>query len=133
MPHIVIECSDNVGRQADMPALVKRIHRAVLGTGVFPIGGTRTRLSERSIYEIADGAPENGFVHVTMRIAAGRDAETKHRAASAIFDELCAALEPLYERMPLGISLEMVELDPALSFKKNNLHEYVEERKAAKV
>jgi 5-carboxymethyl-2-hydroxymuconate isomerase len=30
--------------------------------------------------------------------------------------------------LPLGIALEMQEIDPVLTFKKNNLHDYVKQR-----
>ena len=36
----------------------------------------------------------------------------------------------MYERMPLGISLEMQEIDPVLTCKRNNLHDYVKRREA---
>jgi hypothetical protein len=37
-------------------------------------------------------------------------------------------LEAVYGRIPLGISLEMQEVDAVLTCKKNNLHEYVKQR-----
>jgi 5-carboxymethyl-2-hydroxymuconate isomerase len=133
MPHITIECSSNVVPKLDVARLVEDVHEAALSTGIFPVGGTRTRFVERTQYRIADGHPENGFVHVVLRIGAGRDLETKRRAGTAVFDALCAFLQPLYDRMPLGISMEVQEIDPDLNFKKNNLHEYVKERSAAGV
>jgi 5-carboxymethyl-2-hydroxymuconate isomerase len=126
MPHIVIECSANVSSRTDLNRLVQRVHAAALGTGVFPLGGLRTRVAQRDLYAIADGDPENAFVHVTVRIGAGRDAATKRGAAEA-----CDALEDAFERSPLGISLELQEIDPDYSLKKNNLHQYVTTRKAA--
>lgn len=132
MPHIVIECSANVGKRVNLDQLVERVHRAALETGVFPAGGLRTRVCERSRYCIADGDPENGFVHVVVRIGHGRDLATKQRAAEAIFAEVCGALKALFESSPLGISLEVQEIDPQLSLKQNNLHRYVEERRSAR-
>jgi 5-carboxymethyl-2-hydroxymuconate isomerase len=131
MPHIVIECSANMSSRADLNRLVQRVHAAALGTGVFPLGGLRTRVAQRDLYAIADGDPENAFVHVTVRIGAGRDAAMKRRAAEAIFAATCDALEDAFERSPLGISLELQEIDPDYSLKKNNLHQYVTTRKAA--
>lgn len=129
MPHIVIECSANLGDRVNLDELVDRVHRAALATGVFPIGGLRTRVAERSRYRIADGDPENGFVDVVVRIGQGRDLATKQRAAQAIFAEVCDALKAAFESSPLGISLEMQEIDPELSLRHNNLHRYVEERR----
>jgi 5-carboxymethyl-2-hydroxymuconate isomerase len=34
----------------------------------------------------------------------------------------------VFEKAPIGISLNMQELDPVLNFKQNNLHEYVKRR-----
>ena len=131
MPHIVIECSDNVRARADVPALLERVHAAALSTGIFPEGGIRTRLAERHDYLIADGDPSNAFVHVVLRIREGRDVATRRRAAETVFTAVCDALDATFQTAPLAISLEIQEIDPEMSFRKNNLHEYVERRKAA--
>jgi 5-carboxymethyl-2-hydroxymuconate isomerase len=131
VPHIVIECSDNVRARADLPALLERVHTAALSTGVFPEGGIRTRLAERHDYLIADRDPANAFVHVVLRIGQGRDVATRRRAAETVFEAVCASLETTFRETPLAISLELQEIDPEMSFKKNNLHDYVERRKAA--
>ena len=130
MPHIIVEYSANLRDEIHLDALLERLHRTALETGIFPIGGARTRAAERSHYRIADGHPDNGFVHVMLRIGHGRDAKAKAEAAGRIFDALCAHLAPRFDAGPLGITLEVVEIDPALSFKKNNLHEYVRQRGA---
>lgn len=132
MPHIVVEFSANIRDRIDLPRLIETLHATAIATGVFPPGGTRTRAAERTHYRIADGHPDNGFVHVAMTIGAGRDAATKQRAARAVFDALVAHLSPLYDNSPLGLSLELRESDPALSFKRNNLHDYVKARQAGK-
>ena len=118
-------------RLTDLDELVAKIHATALETGVFPVGGLRTRVAERAIWRIADGHPDKAFVHVTVRVGHGRDEATKQRAAAAIFATLCDVLQPAFDAAPLGISLEMQETDPALSFKKNNLHAYVKERGTA--
>ena len=135
MPHIIVEYSANIREQIGPETLIQCIHEAALRTGVFPIGGTRTRAAERSCYRIADGHPDNAFVHIVLRIGHGRDLETRRQAAEEIFHDVCQFLEPLFQRTPLGISLEVQEIDPAVSLKKNNLHEHVrarQERGAAK-
>jgi len=49
-----------------------------------------------------------------------------------IFDAACKHLAGIFEATPLAISLELQEIDPLTSFKKNNLHAIVKDR-AAKV
>ncbi|HET9390541.1 MAG TPA: 5-carboxymethyl-2-hydroxymuconate Delta-isomerase [Steroidobacteraceae bacterium] len=128
MPHIVIEYSANLRGQLDLPRLLEAAHTSALATGVFPIGGLRTRAYAAEHYRIADAHPDNAFIHITLRVGHGRDLETRRRACEAIFTSVCERLAPLQERIPLGISLEMQEIDPVLTFKRNNLHEYVKRR-----
>ena len=125
MPHITVEYSANIREKIGPQKLVDRIHEAALRTGVFPIGGTRTRAAERSCYRIADGHPDNAFVHVVLRIRHGRDLETRRKVAEEVFAEVCKFLEPIFQSSPLGISLEVQEIDPAVSLKQNNLHQHV--------
>jgi 5-carboxymethyl-2-hydroxymuconate isomerase len=132
MPHIIVEYSANIRGRIAPENLVQCVHEAALRTGVFPIGGTRTRAAERSCYRIADGHPDNAFVHIAMRIGHGRDLQTRRRAAEEVFREVCDFLEPLFQSSPLGISLEVQEIDPAVSLKKNNLHEHVRAREGQK-
>lgn len=128
MAHIVIEHSDNLRGRLDVPQLVRALHQAALGTGIFPIGGLRTRAYETSAYCIADGDPENAFVHVSIRVGHGRDLATRRAACERIFAAACDHLASLFQSRPLAISVEMAELDPELSLKKNNIHEHVKRR-----
>ena len=132
MPHVVLEYSANLEGQLDWPALLRTLRDAALATDVFPLGGIRVRAYRADHYLIADGHPDNAFVHIMLRVGHGRDLETRKRACEAIFAAACACLQPLYDRLPLGISLEMQEIDAVLTAKQNNLHEYVQRRPAAR-
>ena len=128
MAHIVIEYSSNLRGELDVQGLVDAAHAAALKTGLFPIGGLRTRAYEAQGYRIADGHPQNAFIHFELRVGHGRDIDTRRRACEQIFAAVCAQLDGLYARLPLGISLQMQELHAELNYKKNNLHEYVRSR-----
>jgi 5-carboxymethyl-2-hydroxymuconate isomerase len=130
MAHIVIEYSANLRGHFDLDAFLRAVHGAALATGVFPVGGIRTRAYEAQHYLIADANPDNAFVHISLRVGHGRDVETRKRACELIFAAACQQLGAVFERSPLGIALEMQEIDPVLTFKKNNLHEYVKQREA---
>lgn len=131
MPHILIEYSANLERQLEFPRFLTALRDSALATGVFPIGGVRVRAYRADHYLIADGHPDNAFVHIMLRVGHGRDLTTRKRACDAIFAAACEQLADLYARIPLGISLEMQEVDPVLTCKHNNLHEYVKKRQAA--
>ena len=128
MPHIVIEYSANLEAQVPFPRFLAALRDTALSTGVFPLGGIRVRAYRADHYVVADGHPDNAFVHIMLRVGHGRDLETRKRACDAIFATVCRELEPLQQRIPLGISMEMQEVDAVLTYKKNNLHEYVKKR-----
>lgn len=131
MPHAIVEYSSNLEADLDVLRLIDAVHAAALATGIFPIGGLRTRAARRTAYRIADGHPDNAFVHIVLRVGHGRDEATRKAAAETVFKGAEAVLEPLFGRRPLGLSLEMVEIDAATNLKRNNLHDYVEQRRKA--
>ena len=131
MPHIVVEYSANLEPQVPPRRLVDALHRAALETGVFPIGGLRTRAERRDVYAVADGDPENAFVAVTARIGQGRDRATRARVAGALMAALEAETAEAFRTRGLGLTVEVQEIDGAASLKTSNLHERVKAKAAA--
>lgn len=123
MPHLIVEYSSNLEAQMDLDGLMTKLRDRAVACGVFPLGGIRVRGVRRDRYLVADGAPENGFVHLTARIGHGRDVETRRAAAEALFEVLTSHMQPIFDERGLGLSFELVEVDPVTSLKKNNLHE----------
>lgn len=128
MPHLVLEYSANLESSIDVAALIRAVHEAAIETGMFPLGGARTRAERRDVYLIADGHPDNAFVHLSARIGAGRTEEARRAAAEHIFAALKAVLAEAFATRPLAISFEMSEIEPTLSLKHNNLHAILAER-----
>jgi len=131
MPHIVVEYSSNL--EADVPPrrLVDALHQAALQTGVFPLGGLRTRAEQRDIYAVADGNPDNAFVAVVARIGKGRDPETRRRVATELMAALEAETAQAFRTRGLGLTVEVQEIDDTASLKTNNLHERLRRVEAA--
>ena len=128
MPHLIVDYSANIEADLAPRMLAEAIHRAALKTGVFPIGGCRKRLARRDVSVIGDGHADNRFIHVQARIGAGRTAEVRQKAAEHIFAALKAITADVFARAPLGLTLEIVEIDPVGSLKHNNLHEIIAAR-----
>jgi 5-carboxymethyl-2-hydroxymuconate isomerase len=128
MPHLIIEYSVNLEPDVSMPMVAAAIHAAALETGVFPIGGCRTRLVPHSTYVIGDGHPDNRFIHIQARIGAGRAPEVRQRAAEHVFSRLKTETAEVFAKYPLGLTLEIVEIDPVGSLKHNNLHDIIAAR-----
>lgn len=130
MPHLIVEYSANLEDRLDLDALLDALHKAAIGTGMFPIGGIRIRAYAARQYRIADCAPDNAFVHVTAIVGSGRALDRRQQVSEELFRVLCDVLEDVAANSPLAISFNMREFDPVLNLKKNNLHEYVRARAA---
>jgi 5-carboxymethyl-2-hydroxymuconate isomerase len=123
MPHCIIEYTDNLRAEGDVPGLLPKINQLLIAqTGVFPIGGIRSRAIELKDYCMADGADDYAFVHVTLKIGAGRDETVKKKACDALFDLVKQHFAELYARRYLALSMELVEFNEAGTWKQNNVH-----------
>lgn len=131
MPHLIVEYSINLEKRISVRDLLKHVHEAALASGVFKIGGIRTRAAPRDIYIVADGDPDNAFIHVEGRIGKGRDAETRKRLAEALLEVLREQTKSVFATSGLGLTVEIRELDDAASVKLNNLHERLQAKETS--
>ncbi len=123
MPHLIIEYSANLDNELELEALMSRLRDCAIDTGVFPLPGIRVRAVRREHFVIADGDPGHAFVHLVVRIGHGRPPETRRRVAERLFEVLCDHLGDCADRRGLALSLEVQEIDPVGSLKRNNLHD----------
>lgn len=123
MPHFLIEITDNIAGEADIPGLLKKVNDTLIAQGgVFPTGGIRSRAVVLAHYRMADGAEDYAFVHAQLKIGAGRPAEVKKQAGDALFAEIKDHFAALYEKRWLALSMEIAEFDEAGTWKHNNVH-----------
>jgi 5-carboxymethyl-2-hydroxymuconate isomerase len=131
VPHQIVEYSANLEGIIDIDGLIKCVHEAALATGVFPLAGLRTRAARRDHYRIADGHPDNAFVHVLLRIRFGRSLADRERAADSISQALFEFLSKVSVERPLAISLDIQDIDPHTNRKQNNLRAHLSARGTA--
>jgi 5-carboxymethyl-2-hydroxymuconate isomerase len=122
VPHLAIEYSANLDARVDMSELCTVVEEAILGTGLFELGAVRVRAFRAEAYAIADRLPQNAFIDLSFRIGVGRSAEDKKAAGEAIFAAVSEHLGRLFDTPHFALSLEIREIDPALSWKKNAMH-----------
>jgi len=115
----------------DIMALLDCLHDTAIDIDGLPLGGLRTRAARREHYRIADRHPDNAFVHLTLKLGHGRSLETRKAFGEVIFAALCDFLEPVSSSSPLAISFEIQEIHAELTWKKNNLREYLERREGS--
>ena len=123
MPHITVEYTANLKPEADIASLLAKINAVLIAQGgAFPVGGIRSRAIELSEFRVADGAADDAFVHVTVKIGAGRDAAVKKRAFDQLFEAIKSHFATIYEQRYLALSMEIAEFSEAGTYKHNNIH-----------
>ena len=122
MPHFIAECTDNIREQADLPGLFAKVNEALAATGIFPIGGIRSRAHWLDTWQMADGRHDYAFVHMTLKIGAGRSLESREAVGEMLFALIKAHFAELMAARYLALSFELDELHPTLNYKQNNVH-----------
>ncbi|MDH3428421.1 MAG: 5-carboxymethyl-2-hydroxymuconate Delta-isomerase [Gammaproteobacteria bacterium] len=128
MPHQIIEYSANLDADFSIDELVAALHQSAVDIDALPIGGIRTRAVRRDHYRIADGHPDNAFISVTLRIAAGRSLEVRQHAGAQLFKTLSDFVEPIFNCRPLSLSYEVQEIETEVRWKRSNIREYLAQR-----
>lgn len=125
MPHFIAEYSANLEDSVDFQDLFEQVNNFLGGTGVFPLGGIRSRAIRMDKFRMADAKHDYAFVHMTLKVGSGRDLETRQKVATELFAIIEKFFQLLKDQRLLAISFEMVELDPVLNFKSNNIHQFL--------
>ena len=131
MPHLIIEYSSNVESALALDDMIETLHRVTADIEAFPLAGLRTRAEKRTHYRIADGHPDNCFVHLTLKIGSGRPIEVRQAAGEKIFEHLVSYLKPISAKRPLAISFEIQELAEHTNYKTGNIRDYLAQRAAS--
>jgi 5-carboxymethyl-2-hydroxymuconate isomerase len=71
---------------------------------------------------MADGKQDYAFVHMTLKIGAGRSLESRQDVGDMLFALIKAHFAALMESRYLALSFAMEELHPTLNYKQNNVH-----------
>ncbi|PLR39680.1 5-carboxymethyl-2-hydroxymuconate delta-isomerase [Chimaeribacter californicus] len=122
MPHFIAECTDNIREQAQLPALFAQVNRALADSGLFPLGGIRSRAHWIDTWQMADGRHDYAFVHMTLKIGHGRTVEDLRPVITSLFELITRHFAGLMAQRYLALSLAVEELHPVLNFKQNNVH-----------
>lgn len=122
MPHFSIEYSGNLDRRIDMTAFCKAIHKAIFATELFELGAIRVRAFRAEHYAITDLDPDNSFIDMSFRVGQGRSQDQLKAAGETIFKAATDQLDSQLASSHFALSLEIREIDAALSWKKNTMH-----------
>ncbi|RJF68943.1 5-carboxymethyl-2-hydroxymuconate isomerase [Deinococcus cavernae] len=123
MPHLTVEYTDNL-QSPRIAELLRALNAALLARpDVYPVGGIRARAYRLTDYAVADSTdPQDAFVHVVLKIGAGRSDEVKQATGDDLFAVLKAHFAEEFAARPLALSQEIQEFSEAGTWKHNNIH-----------
>ncbi|WP_225395246.1 5-carboxymethyl-2-hydroxymuconate delta-isomerase, partial [Escherichia coli] len=81
-----MECTENIRQEARLPELFASVNTALAATGIFPLGGIRSRAHWIDTWQMADGKHDYAFVHMTLKIGSGRSLESRQEVGEMLFD-----------------------------------------------
>lgn len=122
MAHLTIQHSASLGARRDMAALCETLRAVMVAQGCFPVGGIRVRAWPTPAEAIADGHPDNAYADLVLRMGAGRDTRTRQAAGAAIMAAAESFFAPELAGAHFALALEIVEIDPDMSWKTNTIH-----------
>lgn len=125
MPHIQIDYSANLESRMDVAGLCRDLRDAAVATGVFPLAGIRVRAIRVDHAVIADGNPAHAFLDISVRLRGGRTDAEKTKATECIFAAAEACCAAAMGTSSLMLSLELRDIDPALSPKASSIRKYL--------
>ena len=127
MPHITLDYSANLEDVIDLQAFCDHLRVAASEIETFPMPGIRVRALKAAYYSIADGDPKHGFVDISVRLRGGRPQAVKAEATEALFEAARKFLEPALVTHSIALSLEMRDIDPALSPKTGTIRDHLKD------
>ena len=127
MPHVSIEYSRNLEDALDMGAFCEALREEGSRIAAFAMPGLRVRAIAVDHYAIADGDPKHGFIDISVRLRAGRPDDVKADATQRLFDRARQFLQPVMTERSVALSLEMRDIDPALSPKIGTIRDHLKE------
>ncbi|MCD5322142.1 MULTISPECIES: 5-carboxymethyl-2-hydroxymuconate Delta-isomerase [Pontibacillus] len=120
MPHIIVEYTDNLA-DLNFRSLLKSLNHVLVESDHFPTGGIRSRAVKLTDYVVADGTEDDAFVHIELKVGAGRSEEVLKATSESLFEAAKTFLDDCFKDRYLALSLEVTEFRFPTQ-KKNNIH-----------
>lgn len=118
MPHIVLECSDNI-IEKDFESLLLSIHHTLSENLPTDLSNCKSRVIRCTDVVMGNGDKNQAFVHVTISILKGRSAELLKQVSTLIMNQLVNAFPTSAQQYILQLSIAIPELPD--NFEKRTL------------
>lgn len=128
MPHIIVEYSQAAASQIYIRKLLTALHKEAMQIEALPTGGLRTRAHKANRALVGDGAWQNGFVYIIVRIGAGRSTAVKKDIGERLFAILKDHAARCFDKgNPMSLGLEIQEIEKDWTWKHNNIHHILQD------
>ena len=119
MPHITLECSDNV--EMDFQEFFKELSEAMVATGNAPKLGMKCRLVQSEDYYIIDGNADYKMVNLLIRLREGRTKKVLKEFSEIGMELMEKHLAHDIEEKKVILSTEIKELIKGQDLTKNSV------------
>lgn len=117
MPHAILEYSQNIIDDVDHHELFRQLHEIMTGTGTVRLEDIKSRVYRADHFYVADGNPQNAFVHLTIRILEGRDPAVRQAIGERALALLRASYPESTAELNCQFSVEIHEMSKPDYFK----------------
>lgn len=116
MPQLTLEYTGNIDR-IDFTALFGALHDVLATLGGVRIQNCKSRAIRLAEFHIAEGAPEEAFVHLRASVLDGRTVEWRQHLGERLLEVLKTHYAPAAAHFRLQITVHMAEIERRSYFK----------------
>ena len=117
MPHCVLEFSDNIMDDADIPFMLEQLHHIIVETGCCEERNIKSRAYRCKRYRMGNGKERNAFAHLTLRVLEGKPPELLENLGAAVLELLEGHYGQSLQRQRCDLTVEIVEMKRSRYFK----------------
>lgn len=115
MPHIILEYSNNVGRQLDCEQLLTGLHHALSQFETFEYDRIKSRAIPVNIYVV--GQSDTAFLHTTVAFSQGRSKSLREKIGNRLLEEIQIVLTDAHCRAQVAHSVEIRQFEENMYFR----------------
>lgn len=111
MPHLTLETSAKINQEIRTEELLSELHQVLASVADLNIDNCKSRLVRRDKTYIGRGEPHNAFVHLEIRLLAGRSPALKGMIGQRCLRYLENYFSPSAASHALQITVEIVDIE----------------------
>lgn len=117
MPQITIQYTDNIKSLPDFDFLFSKAHQTINTIAGIKIENCKSRVIKLEKYFLGDGAGNQGFVHLEVKILEGRNNEIKSEIGNNLLEILKKQFVESNQLLALQITIEIIDIQKNCYYK----------------